>query len=171
MSNYFIKIDQDRCIGCKACEVHCKAKNRVPVGAKLGQHVSLGPIMKKEQPAYMYLFMPCFHCEQPWCVSACPTGAMSKREDDGIVYVKAELCVGCKACIVACPWKIPQWDMVNGRAIKCDYCRDRVDQGKKPACVTACTTHALSFVNPNVASSRTREDYAMQVLLTEAERA
>lgn len=170
MSNYFIKIDQQRCISCKACEVHCKAKNRVPAGAKFGQLVSVGPVKKKDKPRYLTLFMPCFHCESPWCVSACPTGAMTKREQDGIVFVDQKLCVGCKACIMACPWKIPQWDEVNGRAIKCDYCRDRVDEGLKPACVTGCTTHALSFIKPNEASSQTRLDYATQVLLSEQER-
>lgn len=170
MSSYFIKIDQNRCISCKACEVHCKAKNRVPAGAKFGQLISIGPVKKKDQPRYLTLFMPCFHCEDPWCVSACPTGAMTKRDKDGIVFVNQELCVGCKACIMACPWKVPQWDEVNGRAIKCDYCRDRIDEGLKPACVTGCTTHALSFIKPNDASSQTRLDYATQVLLSDQER-
>jgi Fe-S-cluster-containing dehydrogenase component len=89
--------------------------------------------------------MPCFHCEKPWCVAACPTGAMQKREKDGIVFVESALCVGCKSCMVACPWGTPQWNPETGKAAKCDYCRDRVDAGLKPACVTKCLTQCLDF--------------------------
>lgn len=164
MSKYYIRTNQDRCISCKACEVHCKAKNRVPQGAKLGILVSSGPVKKGDNPRILNLFMPCFHCEEPWCVSACPTGAMARRDEDGIVYVNAELCVGCKACIVACPWKIPQWDETSGRAIKCDFCRDRLDQGLKPACVTACTARALEFVSPNPESEKTRTAIGLKMI-------
>lgn len=164
MSMYYIRTNQDRCISCKACEVHCKAKNRVPAGAKLGLLVSTGPVRKGDAPRILNLFMPCFQCEQPWCVAACPTGAMARRETDGIVYVQQELCVGCKACIVACPWKVPQWDELAGKAVKCDFCRDRLDRGLNPACVTACTAHALEFVRPNQESARTRESYGKGLL-------
>ncbi len=166
MSSYLIKINGKRCISCKACEVHCKSKNRVPEGARLGQLVTIGPVKRKEKPRYLNLFLPCFHCETPWCVHACPTGALYKRDKDGIVMVQEELCVGCKACIMSCPWDIPQWDETNGRIMKCDYCSDRIDQGEKPACVTACTAHALSFIDPNQASASTRETFASRVLLS-----
>lgn len=164
MSTYYIRTKQDRCISCKACEVHCKSKNRVPLGAKYGILVTSGPVMKGNVPRLMNLFMPCFHCEQPWCVAACPTGAMTRRDADGIVYVDADKCVGCKACIVSCPWKVPQWDEAKGKAIKCDFCRDRVDEGLDPACVTACCGHALDFVRPNEESARTRTAYGQKML-------
>ena len=92
-----------------------------------------------------FVFMPCFHCAEPWCVPVCPTGAMRKRPKDGIVYVEQSLCVGCKSCITACPWGAPQWQPQIGKVVKCDYCMDRVDQGLKPACVTKCVTHCLHF--------------------------
>jgi len=164
VSRYIIKMDQDRCISCNACELHCKQYNRVPEGARLGQLITVGPLNKAGKPRMMNLFMPCFHCEQPWCVAACPTEAMIRR-DDGIVYVNQDLCVGCKACIIACPWDVPQWDEAAGKVMKCDLCMDRVDQGLDPACVTACTTHALEFVRPNEASHRTRERHGQKILL------
>lgn len=164
MSLYYIKTNAKRCISCKACEVHCKAKNRVPLGARLGQLVSVGPVNKGGKPKIMSLYMPCFHCEEPWCVSACPTGAMTRRDKDGIVYVQSTLCVGCKACIIACPWNVPQWDEATGKAIKCDFCRDRIDQGKDPACVTACCAHALEFVRPNEASKDVRASWGVKLL-------
>ncbi len=165
MSKYMIKTNKDRCISCKACEVHCKAKNRVPPGAKLGLLVSVGPIEQEGDPAYLNQFMPCFQCEKPWCVAACPTGAMSRREKDGIVFVDQDLCVGCKACIMACPWEIPQFNEATGTVIKCDFCRDRVDEGLKPACVTACTSHALNFLEPNLDSADVRKAYALKKFL------
>ncbi|GAB6175802.1 hypothetical protein JCM16814_06930 [Desulfobaculum senezii] len=167
MSKYMIKTNQDRCISCNACEVHCKQKNAVPPGARLGQMVTVGPLKKAGKPKIMNLFMPCFHCEQPWCVAACPTEAMQRRED-GIVFVDQELCVGCKACIIACPWNIPQWDETTGKVLKCDLCMDRIDRGLEPACVTACTTHALEFVSPNAASRTARERHGQKMLLKRA---
>ena len=167
MSNYMIKLNQRRCISCHACEVHCKAKNRVPSGAKLGKLIEIGPLDGDGKPVMLNLYMPCFHCEKPWCVAACPTGAMTRREADGIVYVRQELCVGCKVCIMVCPWKVPQWNPATGRAIKCDLCRDLVDQGEVPACVAGCTAHALEFGPPNAASDAEREAYAKRVLLQE----
>ena len=78
-------------------------------------------------------------------MAACPTGAMQKRESDGIVFTDFDRCIGCKACMVACPWGVVQWNPDTRKVVKCDYCKDRVDQGLKPACVTVCTTGCLSF--------------------------
>jgi Fe-S-cluster-containing dehydrogenase component len=107
--------------------------------------MTVGPKMVGGVPRAAYIFMSCFHCEKPWCVAACPTKAMQKRPEDGIVFVDHEICVGCKACIRACPWGAPQWHMEAKKVVKCDYCKDRVDQGLKPACVTICITGSLSF--------------------------
>ncbi|MFP4316309.1 MAG: 4Fe-4S dicluster domain-containing protein [Desulfovibrionales bacterium] len=164
MSDYLLTLKPERCISCHACEVHCKMKNKVPEGASLCLLVTHGPVEKAGSPKMLNLFMPCYHCEKPWCVAACPTGAMAVREKDGIVFVKEELCVGCKACMIACPWTVPQWNESTGKVIKCDYCMDRVDQGLKPACVAGCTAHALSFSKPNEISNFERRKYAVRNL-------
>ncbi len=145
MSIYYLSHDGKNCINCYSCEVHCKTKNGLPVGPRFCQILSVGPKLVGGVPKLGLVFMPCFHCEKPWCVAACPTGAMQKREKDGIVFVESSLCVGCKSCIIACPWGTPQWNPETGRAAKCDYCRDRVDAGLKPACVTKCLTQCLDF--------------------------
>jgi Fe-S-cluster-containing dehydrogenase component len=88
---------------------------------------------------------------------------MQKRASDGIVFVDASLCVGCKSCITACPWGVPQWDCTTGKVIKCDYCKDRVDRGLKPACVTKCTAHALLWVSPDEVSELKRERFAKDI--------
>lgn len=146
MNQYKMKLNEERCISCQACEVHCKIKNRVPLGAKLCTLSTSGPIQKDGRPKFKTKFMSCFQCKEPKCVEACPTGALIKREKDGIVFVDKDLCIGCKTCMEACPWSVPQWDEATGKIIKCDFCRDRLDQGLQPACVTGCTAHALSLV-------------------------
>ncbi len=163
MSDHYIYQDQNRCIGCRACEMHCKTKNDVPVGPSFCKIIPVGPQMKGGVPRIQFIFMPCFHCENPWCVSACPTGAMQKRPSDGIVFVEPSLCIGCKACITACPWGAPQWNKETGKAFKCDYCKDRVDEGLLPACVTGCTTEALRWVDPAESSEVRRERFARAI--------
>jgi Fe-S-cluster-containing dehydrogenase component len=138
-----MKLDKKRCIHCKACEVHCKVKNNNPVGIKYAVHTSSGPELKDGKIALKASFRSCYHCDDPACVEACPTEAMVRRESDGLVYVIKELCIGCESCIAACPWNIPVLFEDTNIVGKCDYCMDRLDAGLEPACVTACTTHAL----------------------------
>ena len=87
MSKYYIYQDAKRCIGCFSCESHCKTKNNLPIGPRLSQIIPVGPKKLNNLPRMSYVFMPCFHCQEPWCVAACPTGAMQKRPKDGIVFV------------------------------------------------------------------------------------
>lgn len=145
MSQYYLFQDTKRCVNCKACEVQCKVVKQLPAGPKPTQIVTVGPKMVAGVPRAAFIFMSCFHCAEPWCVAACPTKAMQKRPEDGIVFVDHETCVGCKACIRACPWGAPQWHKEAKKVVKCDYCKDRVDQGLKPACVTICISGSLSF--------------------------
>lgn len=145
MSIYYLFQDAKKCIGCRACEVQCKSNKSLPVGPKLCQIVTIGPKFVGNLPRAAYTFMPCFHCENPWCVAACPTGAMRKRDLDGIVFVDSDLCVGCKTCMSACPWGAPQWNEETGKVVKCDFCMDRVDQGLPPACTVVCPTDCLHF--------------------------
>jgi DMSO reductase iron-sulfur subunit len=145
MSQYYLYQDLSKCIACYSCVIKCKSIKQLPVGPKPSEIITIGPRMIDQRPRAAYVFMPCFHCDNPWCVAVCPTGAMQKRPEDGIVFVDAERCVGCKLCMNACPWGAPQWNPETGKVVKCDFCKDRLDQGLKPACVTVCTTQCLSF--------------------------
>ena len=126
MSQYYLLQDQKKCIGCLSCEAHCKTFQGVPPGPRLSRIIPVGPKSIGKVPRMSYVFMPCFHCEDPWCVSVCPTGAMQKRPADGIVFVEPNLCVGCKSCMTACPWGAPQWNPLTRKVVKCNYCMDRV---------------------------------------------
>ncbi len=168
MSQYYILQDSKKCIRCHACEVQCKVNKSLPAGPRLCQVVEVGPKLVDDRPRASYIFMPCFHCDKPWCVAACPTGAMQKR-DDGIVFVDHDECVGCKACIQACPWGAPQWDPEEDHVVKCDYCMDRIDQGLEPACVTVCITGCLQFGKAVELPQTRRERHARIVSESEFE--
>ncbi len=163
MSEYHIVQDVRDCIGCRACEVHCKEKNDSGPGVyncRILEVVS----SEAEKLRVDFVYLSCFHCNKPWCVDACPTGAMRRRPEDGIVFVEGVSCVGCKACISACPWTVPQWNPESGRMEKCDLCKDRIDAGLKPACVTKCTTGCLTFTTPAKASQASRQNFAERIM-------
>ena len=154
--------DQERCIGCFGCEVHCKLEHDVPVGPRLIRMIQVGPKVVGGKLKTTFVAMRCLHCEKPACVSVCPSGAMQKRSD-GIVFVDEDSCIGCKACIEACPFGAPQFNPRTKKVIKCDYCKDRVDKGLWPACATKCSTKALYFGDINEMSTIERQRYAKKI--------
>ncbi len=147
MSEYRIHQDIDNCIGCYSCEIHCKANKLLPEGPRLCRIYPNGPKMVDGIPVVAFTFVTCLHCKNAWCVRVCPSGAMRQRPQDGIVYVDEDLCVGCKLCMSACPWGIPQFDAEKHKVVKCDLCKDRLDEGKLPSCISKCVTGCLTLVS------------------------
>ena len=144
MGFYF---DQTRCIGCAACVVACKDWHDVPAGPASWRRLIVIEKGKYPDVFVAHLSTSCHHCAKPSCVSVCPTGAVSKREQDGIVTVNQETCLGkdsCGACLEACLYNAPQFGSEpDARMQKCDLCQDRLAESKKPICVGACPTRAL----------------------------
>jgi anaerobic dimethyl sulfoxide reductase subunit B (iron-sulfur subunit) len=93
---------------------------------------------------YRTISFSCMHCGQPNCIEACPTDAITKRTEDGIVVVDRGECNGCGACVEACPFGVIQFDQ-DGIMQKCDLCIDRLAQGKQPICIETCPSEALQF--------------------------
>jgi DMSO reductase iron-sulfur subunit len=143
LTQYGIFVDVDRCVQCHACEVACKAKNNIEPGVKWRMVLD---IWKGQFPTPVNHSIPyaCFHCAQPACEAACPTGAIVKRSPDGVVTVNGDQCIGCRSCQMACPFGIPQFGD-DGRMQKCDLCVDRLEQNLEPACVATCPAQALFF--------------------------
>ena len=140
--------DQTRCIGCYTCTVACKDWHDIPAGPANWRRVIT--IEKGRYPNLFVSFLSqgCYHCAEPSCVSACPAGAISKRESDGVVVVNSEECLGAeecgRACLVVCPYDVPQFGSEdNAKMQKCDFCLDRWNENKPPICVAACPTRAL----------------------------
>jgi len=143
--------DQTRCTGCQACAVACKDWHDTPAGPSRWIRITSKEEGQFPHPTVSFLFHYCYHCADPACLAACPHDAISKREEDGIVLVSAESCVGkeaCGLCLEACPYRAPQFRATpgappGGSMEKCDLCLDRWDAGKRPICVDSCPARAL----------------------------
>lgn len=148
MTRMGIYFDQTRCTGCYTCMVACKDWYDIDTGL-----INLMRVTCTERGTFpdlfaAYLASPCYHCERPPCIQACPENAISKRESDGIVVVDRDRCIGSEKCpqkcLKACPWNVPQFGAETGAKMqKCELCVDRLDAGQDPICVEACPMFAL----------------------------
>ena len=142
-ARYAMLIDAEKCIGCHSCAIACRNEFNVPPGV-WKSWVKVVEVGKQK------LFLPrmCNHCDDPPCVAACPVKASYKR-DDGVVLVRYDRCIGCKACMTACPYDARFVHPIKSVVDKCTFCAHRIDQGREPACVEACPTRARIFGNVN----------------------
>lgn len=180
---YGMVIDLKRCIGCYGCQIVCKAENATPPG------VLWARVLKKEfgkYPNVRRLSLPllCMHCQDPACKTVCPTGATTQN-GGGIVTVDETKCVGCRYCMMACPYQaryfhakereyfpgqgLTPFEQVGyqrhapGMVSKCDFCQHRLEEGLEPACVANCMCKARYFGDlddPNSEVSRLIRDRA-----------
>lgn len=162
---YGMVIDLRRCVGCNACTLACRAEKGTPAGV-FYQRVEKYETGRYPNARMRFRPMPCMHCAEPACLEVCPTGATYKRED-GIVLVDHNKCMGCRYCILACPYEArtslrridnyfgsgrvtpyetqKHGDLDKGTAVKCDFCVGRLEKGQMPACVATCPGQARYF--------------------------
>lgn len=158
-------VDLTRCIGCRACENACLTRrgfSGLPIqNTGSGYGKGEGRLTYKtwtfiDHPEHsggsgatkpVPVKRQCMHCLEPACASACPVAALVKTPNGPVIYRESR-CIGCRYCMMACPFNIPRYEWSSGltpKVGKCDFCSDRVTSGLEPACVQACPTGALKF--------------------------
>lgn len=143
MATYGFVIDLKKCIGCHACTIACKAEHDIPVGAN---RCWVKTVEKGRFPDAQRLFLPvlCNQCADAPCMNICPTSALFRRAD-GIVDLNGAACIGCKACMAACPYDQLFIDENTKTAEKCNFCANRIENKLEPACVSVCPTECRIF--------------------------
>lgn len=157
-----VLVDMTRCIGCRGCQIACKGWNELP-----GQHsVMTGDLTNPPQlnahcythirfieegderiPVWTFVKDQCLHCKSPACASVCPVGALQKTEEGPVTYT-FEKCIGCRYCMLACPFYIPKYEWSKAFepwVKKCTFCSGRIAAGLTPSCIKACPTGTMTF--------------------------
>jgi formate dehydrogenase iron-sulfur subunit len=159
-----VLVDTTVCVGCRNCEWACKDSHNLPAG-NLDSYEDRKVLEAKRRPDHTALtvvneYSPgknsnhpvdvkvqCMHCDHPACVSACIVGAFSKHENGAITW-DTDMCIGCRYCMVACPFQVPAFEYekaLDPMIMKCDFCFERTKEGKLPACVEICPVEALTY--------------------------
>src|SRR6266542_5778994 len=140
--------DSTLCIGCRACEGACAERWGLPYNEKIAaeERLSAHKLTTIETHGERFSRRLCMHCSSPACASVCPVGALQKTALGPVVY-DASRCMGCRYCMLACPFQVPtyEWNSVNPKVQKCTMCADRVSAGTQTACAEICPTGATKF--------------------------
>lgn len=137
--------DQTRCVGCRVCQVACKDRLDLQNPGAVPRRVVSYELGSYPAATIFHTSVGCNHCEKPVCVANCPTGAMHKDPETGIVLHDDDVCIGCRSCIMSCPYGAPQFDEEASLVVKCDSCKVLREAGMNPVCVDACMMRALDF--------------------------
>lgn len=138
MPHNCIVVDLDRCIGCYSCEANCKMENDIALGEYWNKVIVEGPFGTFPDIEQYWLPTMCQQCEDAPCVHVCPTGASYRDPETNIVLVDKEKCIGCKYCMMACPYGVRSWNKKENVVEKCTLCSHLTVNGELPACVAKC---------------------------------
>jgi len=160
-----VLVDTTVCIGCRKCEWACKTAHGLPT-EPIDTYDNRSVFQGKRRPddkaltvvnEYPNVYsdklpidvkVQCMHCDKPACLSACIVGAFSKQENGAVIW-DGDKCIGCRYCMVACPFQIPAFEFdkaLKPNIMKCDFCyEERTSKGELPACVEICPVEAITF--------------------------
>jgi formate dehydrogenase iron-sulfur subunit len=159
--NKSVLIDLTRCTGCRGCQVACKQWNErttretslngnftnpKQMSSDCFTHIRFIENEKNGRPVWSFVKDQCLHCNDPACVSACPVAALKKTEAGPVVY-DYDRCIGCRYCMMACPFQIPkyEWEQILPWVQKCSFCSERIKDGIEPACIKVCPTETMFY--------------------------
>jgi Fe-S-cluster-containing dehydrogenase component len=145
MAHNCIVVNLDRCIGCYSCELACKMENDVALGERWNKVVQIEPFGEFPDVKTYWLPVMCQQCEEAPCVHVCPTGASYRDEETNIVLIDKSKCIGCKYCMMACPYGVRSWNKENQVVEKCTLCNQLTSAGELPACVKVCCGKARFY--------------------------
>ena len=150
MTKLGIAINLERCVGCNTCANACKMQNNIPMNMLYirvetdGVDTADGAQGTYPDLSRTYIPVACQHCDNPECVSVCPTGA-SYRDGNNVVLIDREKCIGCKYCMMACPYGVRSWNAAESVVEKCTLCAHLSKNGELPMCVRTCSAGARFY--------------------------
>lgn len=163
-----IMVDIEKCLACKSCEIACAVAHSK--SGRLEEAIAEQPKPQKrvtvEAAEGFAVPMQCRHCEEAPCIAVCPTGAIRRRKADDPVLIDQERCIGCKYCIVVCPFGVIDTSNDGKAVVKCDLCIERTKAGQEPACVEACPTKALKLVGERELAAGRRRLAARELVVS-----
>ena len=160
-----IVVKAHRCLGCKSCEVACAVEHSKSKDLYQAIHESPAPSARVDVAIGEGFVIPlqCRQCEDAPCMEICPTEALNRADQDSPVMVDHDLCIGCKWCVLACPFGVITVDEKSRTVVKCDQCFERLERGELPACVSSCPTGALEFKTMDEIVAEKREAFLVQI--------
>lgn len=166
-----IVVDAERCLACKQCMIECALAHTSArdLFEALAGDEALQSRVHVEPAGRFGMPLQCRHCEDAPCIAVCPTEAINRVGDTGLVLLDQERCIGCKFCMLVCPFGVIDLSRAGKAMIKCDLCIERTEAGEEPACVAACPTGALKFTELTEELKRRRAQAVERIRLTRTE--
>jgi len=160
-----IAINIEKCLACKSCEIACAVVHSESKVLQEAIEESPKPQrMVTVEPAGEYgVPIQCRHCEAGPCIEICPTGAIQRPDEESPVVIDPDLCIGCKLCMLICPFGVLKIGKEGRAIIKCDMCYELLREGEPPACVQACPTKALQLVSLEELTKSKRQKASKQL--------
>jgi len=165
--NKVIMIDVEKCMACKSCEIACAVVHSK--SGVLEESITERPKPQRrvtvEAVGEFAVPLQCRHCEDAPCIAVCPTAAIHRQQANGPVLIEQDRCIGCKFCLVVCPFGVIEVSSDGKAMIKCDLCIERTKTGQEPACVEACPTKALKLGSEKELAAGRRRRAAQELVL------
>jgi carbon-monoxide dehydrogenase iron sulfur subunit len=157
-------VDIRKCLACKSCEIACAvehSRSKTLEGA-LAESPRPQKMVEVEAAGEFAVPIQCRHCEDAPCIPVCPTAAINRRDENGPVIIEQDRCIGCKFCLIVCPFGVIDMSRNGRAAIKCDLCLGRAAEGLEPACVESCPTRALKLSDVKQFAAERRKETALK---------